>query len=119
MKKLLTTGTLTSYRPRVDGSFNLTVNVMIPSKEQRDVIADLFQQEVVIYLREGSEVAKEEIEVVDEIDIELGNTKSKSQRLRASMYIAWSQKPEGFKTFREYYEWRMEKIITYVKSALD
>ena len=92
---------------------------MIPSKEQRDTIADLFQQEVVVYLREGSEVTKEEIEVIDEVDIELGNTKTKSQRLRNSLYVAWEQKPEGFKAFKEYYEWRMEKIISYVKSVLE
>jgi hypothetical protein len=92
---------------------------MIPSKEQRDVINDLFQQEVVIYLREGSEVTKEEVEIIDEMDIELGSNKTPSQRLRNTLYVNFEQNPQGFTEFREFYKYQMEKIITHYKNKLD
>ena len=119
IKKLLTTGTLTSYRPRTDGSFNITVNIAIPSKEQKGIIDDMFQQEVVVYMREGSEVTVDEIEIIDNIDIELGNSKTPSQRLRNTLYVLWSNKPEGFTEFKEFYKFKMEKIINHLKSKID
>lgn len=119
IKKLLTTGTLTSYRPRTDGSFNITVNIAIPSKEQKGIIDDMFQQEVVVYMREGSEVTVDEIEIIDNIDIELGNSKTPSQRLRNTLYVLWSDKPEGFTEFKEFYKFKMEKIINHLKSKID
>lgn len=119
MNKLLTTGTLTSYRPRTDGSFNITVNIVIPSKEQKGIIDDLFQDEVVVYLREGSEVTKEEIDIIDDIDIELGNGKTPSQRLRNTLYVLFEQKPEGFADFKGFYKFKMEQIINHLKSKLD
>lgn len=119
IKKLLTTGTLTSYRPRTDGSFNITVNIAIPSKEQKGIIDDMFQQEVVVYMREGSEVTVDEIKIIDNIDIELGNSKTPSQRLRNTLYVLWSDKPEGFTEFKEFYKFKMEKIINHLKSKID
>ena len=119
IKKLLTTGTLTSYRPRTDGSFNITVNIAIPSKEQKGIIDDMFQQEVVVYMREGSEVTVDEIEIIDNIDIELGNSKTPSQRLRNTLYVLWSDKPEGFAEFKEFYKFKMEQIINHLKSKID
>lgn len=118
MKRVITTGTLTSYRPRTDGSFNITVNIQIPSKEQKGDIDDLFQQEVVVYIREGSEVTQEELEIIDDMDIELGNTKTPSQRLRNTLYVLWQQSPEGFSDFKDFYKFKMEQIITHVKNKL-
>lgn len=119
IKKLLTTGTLASYRPRTDGSFNITVNIVIPSKEQKGIIDDMFQQEVVVYMREGSEITVDEIEIIDNIDIELGNSKTPSQRLRNTLYVLWSDKPEGFTQFKEFYKFKMEQIINHLKSKID
>lgn len=118
MKKILTTGTLTSYRPRTDGSFNITVNIQIPSKEQKGVIDDLFQQEVIVYLREGSEASKEEIDIIDDMDLELGNNKTPSTRQRNTLYVLWQQQPEGFTDFKDFYKFKMEQIITHLKSKL-
>lgn len=119
IKKLLTTGTLASYRPRTDGSFNITINIVIPNKEQKGIIDDMFQQEVVVYMREGSEITVDEIEIIDNIDIELGNSKTPSQRLRNTLYVLWSDKPEGFTQFKEFYKFKMEQIINHLKSKID
>ena len=119
IKKLLTTGTLASYRPRTDGSFNITINIVIPNREQKGIIDDMFQQEVVVYMREGSEITVDEIEIIDNIDIELGNSKTPSQRLRNTLYVLWSDKPEGFTQFKEFYKFKMEQIINHLKSKID
>ncbi len=119
MKKLLTTGTLSSYRPKVDGSFTLSVNILIPSKEQLNTIVDLYQQEVVVYLKEGTQVTKEETEIIDEVDLDLGNTKSPSQRLRSILFVSFEQNNLGYLDFKEYYKFQMNKICEHFKSKLD
>jgi hypothetical protein len=119
MKSLVTTGILTSYRPRADSSFSLSININIPTKEQKITIDELFQQEVVVYLREGSNVTKEETDIIDNVDIDLGSTKTPSQRLRNTLYRNWEQKNNGFLIFREYYSHEMEKLIDHYKKKLD
>jgi len=47
------------------------------------------------------------------------NTKSKSQRLRAVLFVAWKQNDKGFTTFEEYYNFRMEQYIQHEKNKLD
>ncbi len=118
MKKILTTGTLSSYRPRTDGSFNLSLNIQIPSKEQRDVIIDLYQQEVIVYIKQGEEVTKEELEIIDEVDIELGNGKTPSQRLRDILFVNFQQNNLGYLDFKEYYKFQMNKLSEHFKSKL-
>ncbi len=119
MKKLLTTGTLSSYRPKVDGSFTLSLNILIPNKEQVNTIIDLYQQEVVVYLKEGSQVTKEETDIIDNVDLDLGDTKTPSQRLRNVLYVNWQQKNLGYLDFKEYYKFQMNKLVEHFKGKLD
>ena len=119
MKKLLTTGTLSSYRPKVDGSFTLSLNILIPNKEQVNTIIDLYQQEVVVYLKEGSQVTKEETDIIDNVDLDLGDTKTPSQRLRNVLYVNWQQKNLGYLDFKEYYKFQMNKLVEHIKGKLD
>lgn len=51
---------------------------------------------------------------VDDTDI----TKSPSQRLRAVLFVLFQQQPEGFKTFSEFYNARMELVINQIKNKL-
>lgn len=45
--------------------------------------------------------------------------KSKSQRLRAVMYKNFEQDDLGYKVFDDYYNRKMEELITHFKSKLD
>jgi hypothetical protein len=119
MKSLVTTGILTSYRPRADSSFSLSININIPTKEQKITIDELFQQEVVVYLREGSNVTKEETDIIDNVDIDLGSTKTPSQRLRSVLFLNFQQKNNNYLDFRDYYKHEMEKLIDHYKKKLD
>lgn len=53
----------------------------------------------------------------EKIDREL-NTKTQSQRLRATLYVLWEQ--EGKQdSFDDFYRGKMESIIEWIKGKLD
>lgn len=119
MKSLVTTGILTSYRPRADSSFSLSININIPTKEQKITIDELFQQEVVVYLREGSHVTKEETDIIDNVDIDFKkDKKTDHQRLTSVWFILWKENSEGFKLFNDYYHYKMNIMIEHFKGKI-
>jgi len=62
---------------------------------------------------------KGEKEIIESSKVdELDGIKSNSQRLRAVLYILWEQNNEGFKTFSEFYNARMELLINQIKNKL-
>lgn len=44
--------------------------------------------------------------------------KSKSQRLRAVLFLNWQQDNEGFDTFEKYYDIKMELLISSFRFKL-
>ena len=63
---------------------------------------------------------KEMIDTLELSKVEFSDKgKSKSQRLQAVLYVMWQQKNEGYEVFDDYYNSRMEKLITHYKSKLD
>jgi len=62
----------------------------------------------------------QELEEIDSLKVEFNDTgKPPSQRLRAVLYRAWEQKPEGYKVFPDYYNAKMEILIEHYKSKLE
>ena len=49
---------------------------------------------------------------------EMEGVKTPSQRLRSVLYVLWEQDHNGFKTFTEFYNARLELIITQIKNKL-
>ena len=47
------------------------------------------------------------------------NAKSLSERLRNVLYVWWSQNPQGFKEFKDFYEHYMNKYIDNIKTKLE
>lgn len=45
--------------------------------------------------------------------------KSKAQRLRGVLFVSFEQDNFGYEVFDDYYNHRMEKLITYLKNKLD
>jgi hypothetical protein len=45
--------------------------------------------------------------------------KTPSQRLRSVLYILYAAKDDGFKTFNEYYIYKMEGFIEHLKTKID
>ena len=63
-------------------------------------------------------LSQKEIKDIETIDAEV-ESKTKSERLRNSLYILFTQKPEGFKDFKDFYADRMEKMIQKIKDKLE
>jgi len=63
--------------------------------------------------------ATHELEELDKIKVEFSDTgKPPSQRLRAVLYRMFEQSPEGYKTFVDFYNAKMEVLIEHFKNKL-
>jgi hypothetical protein len=56
--------------------------------------------------------------MIKDIKTDFENIKSKSQRLRAVLFVAWKSKDEGFADFENYYASKLELFIDHVKSKI-
>jgi len=64
--------------------------------------------------------ATKELDEIDKMKVEFDDTgKPPSQRLRGVMYRLWEQTPEGYDSFNDYYNSRMEKLINHYKAKID
>ena len=93
---------------------------MVTSKElppeQETLIMRLRRQEGYMVFSPSS-VSKEDIPDID-LDTEVGETKSPSQRLRNSLYVLWSENTDKKTPFDTWYKQKMENIITQVKEKI-
>ena len=62
---------------------------------------------------------KDQLEAIENIKADYDEGKSKAQRLRAVLYRTWEQDNLGYEVFDDYYNYRMEKLITLLKNKLD
>ena len=61
-----------------------------------------------------------EINILSELETGLeDNAKTQSQRIKAVLYKLWTQKPEGFGVFDEYYKFKTEKYLDHLKSKIE
>jgi len=70
-----------------------------------------------VFATPEGKVTEEDIDLPAET-LEYKGEKSKSQRLRATLYILWQQGKMD-KTFEEFYSIQMEKIINIIKDKLN
>lgn len=63
---------------------------------------------------------REELNVIENLKADIDdNLKTPSQRLRGVLYVLYEKDNEGFKTFTKFYEYKMEQLITFIKTKLD
>lgn len=116
--KIVLAGLLENISTRADGSVKLTFGTQeIESKEA----GELFQLrgKYSKILLSDTNVSTAEEEAVDQTYIQSGK-KSKSNRLRATMFVVWNK--SNFKNiipFEQYYNDEMEKLITDYKSKIE
>lgn len=60
----------------------------------------------------------DEKEEIEGMEVEFDNGKTPSKRLYNVFYKLYMQDPEGFSTYRNYYEAKMEKIINHYKDKI-
>lgn len=117
--KLVLELTVESLSTRVDGS----VKVSLASQElDPSQAAALFtlRNKLVKVLFSDSGISPMEEKLIDEEKIVDGRkVKTKSQRLRATLYRVWENEGEPGGDFQKYYDQKMEQLIEHFKSKLN
>lgn len=104
---------------RVDGSVTITLDTPELAPAKFGEIFALRKKEAFCYLKPDNAVTEAEAKAIDGLQPEVSGGKTQSQRLRAALYVAWKQNPEGYTDSELYYRYKMEKFIEHVKSKLE
>jgi hypothetical protein len=110
---------LDSYRSLKDRTLKITFETNEPTPDQLKDIGLGVQKFGFLAFRVGEKEGELQsiMEQIPNVDIEFGKTKS--QRLRGVLYRLWEQSNEGYEVFDDFYNNRMEKLITDIKNRLD
>ena len=114
---ILLPATLDGYSPRKDGSFTLRFTTQEQTPNGVAAIASYYSKYGYLMFKE--QVTQEDNKLMDELDTEISEGKTPSQRLRGVLYVSWQQDNQGYKDFKDYYRTRMERIIDHLKNQLD
>ena len=110
-------GIITSPQGLKDGTIKFTTlcNELEPEK-----IGQLFtlNNKYVFHAIKEESFLNEEIQALEQLKSDEKIGKSRSERLRSVLFLAWKNKDEGFEIFDSYYKFKMEKFISHVKSKL-
>jgi len=103
---------------KADKSVSLTfVTDLEQTTEEFMEIDENVQTRGILYYSQRGQLTQQEVDELDNVDIELEG-KTKSQRLRAVLFIEWKQNGEQGE-FKDFYADRMEKIIQHYKDRLE
>ena len=110
---------LESYRSMKDKTIKIVFESNELTPEQMLGVASNHQQ--FGYMAFKNEPFKNnEKEVIENLKADYEETgKTPSQRLRGVLYVNFEQANEGYKTFTDYYNAKVETIINHYKSKLD
>jgi hypothetical protein len=119
MKTFILPAILDSFRSLKDRTFKIVFETNELSPEQLSQIATGLNMPG--YLAFNPDPFKKEmIDTLEltKVDYE-DNGKTKSQRLKAVMYRMWQQNKERYDVFDDFYNAKMEQLISHYKGKLD
>jgi len=104
---------------RVDGTISIGLGTpeLSPS-----VVGELYgyrKKLMAVYLSPKETIDSKEINQVDQLDPDLPNKKTQSQRIRDVLFILFKQSSEGFKDFDSFYHSKTEMYIEHLKSKIN
>ena len=105
-------------KTRVDGSLVVSVETQELSDSKVGEVFGLRKKLAMMYLSPKDIVTQKELAQVDAIQPEERGGKTPSQRMRAVLYILWTQNNEGYKDFPLYYEVKMNNFIEELKQNI-
>lgn len=110
---------LESYRSLKDRTLKIVFETNEPTPEQLTNIAISNQNFGVLAfsLSENKGQLQKVMESIPKVDLEFG--KSKCQRLRGVLYRLWESNNHGYKVFDDFYNSKMEEIITHFKKQIN
>ena len=101
----------------VDGGISLTLHTRELDSNAKAKLFDLQKQEVCVAFK-TSQIVRDDLKAIPEPPLEFKSDKTPSQRLRAVLFVRYSQnKPTP--TFEEYYIRCMNEFIEGVKEDLE
>lgn len=115
--KLLIDATLEGLSTRMDNTIKVTIGTQELDAEQASKLF-AFRGKFCKVLLSNTAIEQKEVDAVDILPIkDESNGKSKSQRLRNTLYIQWQQLG-SIGSFDDFYNGQMESLIDYIKSKL-
>lgn len=100
-----------------DGTIKITVETNELNNEQKLAVFNMVQKFGYFAFKEDKNLSDAELDILKKLETDLEpGSKSKSQRLRAVLYRSWEQDQKGYDVFDDYYNHRMEKLITLIKN---
>ena len=105
-------------KTRVDGSLVVCVETQELSDSKVGEVFGLRKKVAMMYLSPKETVSQKEIDQVNAIQPEERGGKTPSQRMRAVLYILWTQNNGGYKDFPLYYEVTMNNYIEELKNQI-
>jgi hypothetical protein len=114
---IIVAGIVESIASRRDKTAKLTIGTQELTPEQAGQIYGLNQS--FVYLAIKTELfTRDELSDISELKTEFENIKTPSQRLRAILFVNYQQNPEGFQSFPNYYQSKMDQICEHFKNKL-
>ena len=116
---LVLSGILENIATRKDRSVKVVFGLQELTVEQ---ISELYKSvQNYLFLAIKADVFKtQEKAILEGIEVDYtDNSKTPSQRLRSVLYVLWKQKPEGYTEFKDFYHYKLDKLIEHFKSKLE
>ena len=106
------------YRTLKDKTIKVSIETQeLTPDQQRSLFSSINKFGFLAFKEEAFNDAEQEI--LNSMDTDYQDTKkSPSQRLRGVLYRKWEQDTEGYEDFNRYYDFKMEKLISYFKKDL-
>ena len=110
---------LESYRSLKDKTIKLSFETQEPTLEQIQEIA-MNNQKYGYLVFSGNQLSDQQLQEIENSKNDLyDSSKTPSKRLRNALYVWWSQNPQGYAKFEDYYLYQMNRIIENVKDKLN
>ena len=117
-QKILRQVTLERANRKKDRSVSLTFTTSLEESTEGFMEIDkIINHTGILYFKSGGDLLQSEVDELDSVDIELEG-KSKSKRLRNTLFVYWKQEGERGE-FKDFYSIKMEEFIDFVKRKLD
>lgn len=114
---IILSGILENIKTRKDRTIVLSFGSNEETPEKMGQLFSIANNHCYLILKNEPFVSTE-LDAIKEIKTDFDNIKSKSQRLRSVLFVAWKSNDEGFKDYENYYANKMENIIEHFKSKI-
>jgi len=114
---ILLSGILENIKTRKDKTVVLSFGANEETPEKMGQLFSIANQHCYVAIK-NEPFVESELDTLKELKTDFDNIKSKSQRLRAVLFVAWKSDTQGFAEFENYYHSKMEKFIDHIKSKI-